>query len=141
MTEERVQITASGMAAMSVAIAATVRAGERVVLHSPAWPNVGNSALLRGATIDELTLTARADGGFRMDLDRLDTMLDGARAFILNSPNNPTGWTATHDELVAILEIARRRGVWLIADEVYSRLIYSDAPAAPSVLDVAAPDD
>lgn len=139
--EERVQVTASGMAAMSVAIAATVRAGERVVLHSPAWPNVGNAALLRGAEVDELTLDARPDGGFRMDLDRLDAMLDGARAFILNSPNNPTGWTATHDELVAIVEIVRRRGVWLIADEVYSRLIYSDAPAAPSVLDVATPDD
>ena len=44
-----------------------------------------------------------------MDLDRLDAMLEGARAFILNSPNNPTGWTATRDELAAILEIARRR--------------------------------
>ena len=141
VAEERVQITASGMAAMSVAIAATVRAGERVVLHSPAWPNVGNSVLLRGALIDELTLTARPDGGFSIDLDRLDAMLEGARAFILNSPNNPTGWTATHDELAAILQIARRRGVWLIADEVYSRLIYSDAPAAPSMLDIATPDD
>jgi aspartate aminotransferase len=139
--EERAQVTASGMAAMSVAIAATVRAGERVVLHSPAWPNVGNSARLRGAEINELTLTARADGGFSLDLDRLDAMLEGARAFILNSPNNPTGWTATHDELVAIIEIVRRRGVWLIADEVYSRLIYSDARAAPSILDVAEPDD
>ena len=50
-----------------------------------------------------------------MDFDRLDAMLDGARAFILNSPNNPTGWTATRDELAAILEIARRRRVWLIS--------------------------
>ena len=141
VAEERVQVTASGMTAVSVAIAATVRAGERVVLHSPAWPNVGNSARLRGAVVDELILTARPDGGFSMDLDRLDKMLEGARAFILNSPNNPTGWTATHDEVAAILEIARRRGVWLIADEVYSRLIYSDAPAAASVLDIAEPDD
>ena len=41
----------------------------------------------------------------------------------------------------AILEIARRRGVWLISDEVYSRLVYDGAPAAPSLLDVAEPDD
>ena len=76
-----------------------------------------------------------------MDLDRLDAMLQGARAFILNSPNNPTGWTATREELATILEIARRRRVWLIADEVYSRLVYDGAPAAPSMLDVAEPDD
>ena len=141
VAEERIQITASGMTAVSVALAATVRAGDRVVLHSPSWPNVGNAARLRGARVDELALTALPEGGFRMDFDRLDAMLDGARVFILNSPNNPTGWTATREELTTILEITRRRGVWLIADEVYSRLVYDDTPAAPSMLDVAEPDD
>ena len=141
VAEERIQVTASGMAAVSTALAATVRAGDRVVLHSPAWPNVGNAARLRGAQVDELPLTALPEGGFRLDLDRLDAMLDGARAFILNSPNNPTGWTATLDELATILEIARRRRVWLISDEVYSRLVYDGLAAAPSLLDVAEPDD
>ncbi len=141
VAEPRVQITASGMTAVAVALAATVRAGDRVVLHSPAWPNVGNAARLRGAQVDELALTASPDGAFRMDFDRLDAMLLGARAFILNSPNNPTGWTATRDELRTVLDIARRRGVWLIADEVYSRLIYDNTPAAPSLLDVADPED
>jgi aspartate/methionine/tyrosine aminotransferase len=61
--------------------------------------------------------------------------------FVLNSPNNPTGWTASAADLRAILDIARRRGVWLISDEVYSRLVYDGAPAAPSLLDIAAPDD
>lgn len=141
VSEQRIQITASGMTAVSVALAATVRAGDRVLLHSPSWPNIGNAARLRGAQVDELDLTALPDGGFRLDLDRLDAMLQGARAFILNSPNNPTGWTATRDELLAILEITRRRRVWLIADEVYSRLVYNGAAAAPSMLDVAQPDD
>jgi aspartate/methionine/tyrosine aminotransferase len=141
VAEDRIQITASGMTAVSVALAATVRAGDRVVLHSPSWPNVGNAARLRGAQVDELALIALPEGGFRMDFDRLDAMLEGARALILNSPNNPTGWTATRDELAIILDIARRRGVWLIADEVYSRLVYDGAPAAPSLLDVADPDD
>ena len=72
VAETRVQVSASGMSAMSVALAATVRAGERVVLHSPAWPNVGNAALLRQAEVVELELTALPDGGFSMDFDRLD---------------------------------------------------------------------
>src|SRR5262249_46807602 len=124
LTETRIQVTASGMTAVSIALTATVRAGERVVLHGPSWPNVGNAARLRGAEVEELPLTALPEGGFRMDLNRLDAMLAGARAFILNSPNNTTGWTATHDELTTILGIARRRRVWVISDEVYSRLIY-----------------
>ncbi|HEY3849024.1 MAG TPA: pyridoxal phosphate-dependent aminotransferase [Acetobacteraceae bacterium] len=141
VAEDRIQVAASGMAAVSVALAATVRAGDRVVVHSPLWPNIGNAVLLRGAKLDALDLTAEADGTFRLDLDRLDTMLRGARAFILNSPNNPTGWTATREELRAILEMARRHGVWLISDEVYSRLVYDGSQAAPSLLDVAEPDD
>jgi aspartate/methionine/tyrosine aminotransferase len=129
------------MTAVSIALAAAVRPGDRVVMHSPAWPNVGNAARLRGAEVDELPLTVLPEGGFRLDFDRLDAMLEGAQAFILNSPNNPTGWTATRDELATILEIARRRRVWLISDEVYSRLVYDGAAAAPSLLDVAEPHD
>ena len=141
VAELRVQVSASGMSAMSVALAATVRAGQRVVLHSPAWPNVGNAVLLRGAEVVELELTALPDGRFSMDFDRLDTLLQGARAFILNSPNNPTGWTATHDELATILALCRKHGTWLISDEVYSRLVYDGSTAAPSILDLAEPDD
>jgi aspartate/methionine/tyrosine aminotransferase len=140
--ESRVVVTASGMAAVTIALAATVRAGQRVVLHAPSWPNMGNAARMRGAEVVELPLDARADGRFALDLDRLDAVLGGARAFLLNSPNNPTGWTATEDELRAILAICRRHGTWLISDEVYSRLIYDPArAAAPSLLDVADPDD
>jgi aspartate/methionine/tyrosine aminotransferase len=110
-------------------------------MHSPAWPNVGNAARLRGAELVEMPLESLPEGGFRMDMGRLESLLPGSRAFLLNTPNNPTGWTATTDELATILEFCRRHGVWLISDEVYSRLIYDGAPAAPSLLDVAEPDD
>jgi aspartate/methionine/tyrosine aminotransferase len=141
VTEERIQVTASGMAAVSVALAAIVRTGQRVVLHTPAWPNVENAALLRGAVVEEIGLDENPGGGFSLDLARLDAVLAGARAFILNSPNNPTGWTATRAELADILAICRRHGVWLISDEVYSRLVYDGTEAAPSLLDIAEPDD
>ncbi len=141
VTETRVQVTASGMAAMNIALAAIVQAGQRVVLHEPVWPNIANAARVRGALVDPIDLLALEDGRFRLDLDRLDAKLEGARVFILNSPNNPTGWTATLSEFEAILAICRRRGVWLISDEVYSRLVYDGSAAAPSVLDIADPDD
>ena len=139
--EARVQVTGSGMAALNVALAAVVRAGERVIVHAPIWPNIPNLVRLRGAELDMIALEPLPDGTFRLDPERLEARLAGARAFVLNSPNNPTGWTATHAELAAILDICRRHHVWLLADEVYSRLTYDGTPAAPSVLDVAGPDD
>jgi aspartate aminotransferase len=139
--EDRVIVTASGMAALAIALSAILRAGDRVVLHEPAWPNAGNAARLRGADVLPLALEAKPDGRFHLDLDKLDRALAGARCFILNSPNNPTGWTATHEELRDILALCRRHGCWLISDEVYSRLVYDGSDAAPSILDIAEPDD
>ena len=141
VTEDRVQVTASGMTAVAVALSAILRPGDRVVMHMPLWPNLPNAARLRGARIDEIALDAAGDGGFRLDLERLAGKLPGARALVLNTPNNPTGWTATAGELETILAICRRHGVWLVSDEVYSRLVYDGSAAAPSLLDVATPED
>ncbi len=49
--EGRVMVTASGMAALPIGLSAILRAGDRVVLHEPAWPNAGNAARLRGAKV------------------------------------------------------------------------------------------
>ena len=141
VAESRIQVTASGMAAISVAMNAVVRAGQRVVVISPVWPNIANAARLRGAVVEQIGLDPTEDGGFRLDLDRLDAILDGARALVLNSPGNPTGWTATEVELRAIHAIAKRHGTWIISDEVYSRLVYDGRDAAPSLLDIAEPGD
>jgi aspartate/methionine/tyrosine aminotransferase len=141
VAESRVVVTASGMAAINVAFSALLRPCDRVLIHTPLWPNMANGARLRGGAIEEIPLESRDDGGFRLDLDRLDAMLPGVRVFVLNSPSNPTGWTATAEEVAAILALCRRHGAWLLSDEVYSRITYDGAPAAPSVLDAAEPDD
>ncbi|WP_035643295.1 pyridoxal phosphate-dependent aminotransferase [Bradyrhizobium sp. ORS 375] len=139
--EDRVQVVASGMAAISVALAFTVRAGDRVLVHGPVWPNILNAARLRQAQVTQVALRTDGSGKFMLDMDELSSALPGHRVFILNSPNNPTGWTATREELQEILALCRRHDVWLISDEVYSRLVYSGAHAAPSLLDIISGDD
>lgn len=139
--EERVQITGSGMAAVNIAMAALLRPGDRLVHVTPAWPNSANAARMRGAEVEEFPLTPTPAGGFALDLDRLAARLPGARALFVNSPSNPTGWTATADDLAALLALCRAQGVWLIADEVYGSLVYDGAARAPSVLGLAAPED
>jgi aspartate/methionine/tyrosine aminotransferase len=139
--ETRIQVTASGMTAVSVAFAALLRPGDRVVLHEPLWPNMANAAVLRGAVLDRVALDQGEDGGFRLDVGRVVERLPGARVLVVNSPNNPTGWTATSEELAQLLDACRKHGVWLVSDEVYSQLVYGGAPAAPSLLDIAEPDD
>ncbi len=138
--EGRVQVTGSGMAAVHVAMSAVLKPGDRLVHLTPAWPNSANAARMRGALVEEFPLDATQAGGFRLDLDRLAARLAGARALWVNSPSNPTGWTAEAGELRAVLDICRATGTWLIADEVYNRLVY-DGPRAPSILDICTPED
>jgi aspartate/methionine/tyrosine aminotransferase len=138
--EARVQVTGSGMAAVNVAMAAILRPGDRLVHVTPAWPNSANAARMRHAEVEEFPLTGTPDGGFTLDLERLALRLVGARAFFINSPSNPTGWTATPEEMRTILALCRATGTWLIADEVYNRLVYNGMQAA-SILDLATPDD
>jgi aspartate/methionine/tyrosine aminotransferase len=65
------------------------------------------------------------------------------RLLVLNSPNNPTGWTLNRQEQQAILEKCRSTGTWILADEVYESLYFLDSQnhCAPSFLDIAQPAD
>ncbi len=138
--EARVQVTGSGMAAVHVAMAAVLRPGDRLVHLTHAWPNSMNAGRMRGAEVEEFPLTPTLEGGFTLDLDRLAARLVGARAVWVNSPSNPTGWTATAADMAAVLQICRTTGTWLIADEVYNRLVY-DGERAASILDICTPED
>src|SRR5690606_21931714 len=62
------------------------------------------------------------------------------KALFINTPSNPTGWTASHDVLKEILELARKHGIWIIADEIYALYHYGEK-RAPSFLDIKDEDD
>jgi len=58
------------------------------------------------------------------------------RALFVVTPSNPTGWTATREDLVALLALARRHGLWIIADETMRGSGMAQGRAPPSFYDV-----
>jgi aspartate/methionine/tyrosine aminotransferase len=138
---ERFFVTGGGMQAIQIAITATAGTGNEMILLTPAWPNFAGAAGIGGATPVEVPLDF--DGTtWSLDIDRLRAAITPrTRAIFINSPSNPTGWTATEDDLRAILEIVRGAGCWIIADEVYSRFVFDGAARAPSFYDVMEEDD
>jgi len=139
---ERIAVTASGMSALMIAVQALVGAGDSVVAVTPLWPNLTEIPKILGARVTTVPL-AFTPRGFALDVDRLLAALrPGTRVLLLNSPNNPTGWTIDAAAQAALLAHCRRHGIWIVADDVYERLYFRDeAAAAPSFLDVASPDD
>jgi len=77
---------------------------------------------------------------WHIDLDQLfNSVTDKTKAICLNSPSNPIGWVASIEDLTAVRDFARRRGLWIIADEVYSRFYYPESGGvgrSPSFLDI-----
>src|SRR5918996_151153 len=69
---------------------------------------------------------------YTIDFDALERAVSPRTKLLLyTSPSNPLGWVATDEEQTKLLDFARRHGLWLMADEVYDRLNYPDAPPQP----------
>lgn len=139
---DRIAITSSGDSALMVACELLLDAGDEVVAVTPVWPNLVWQPRIMGAQVREVSLRP-VDGRWQLDLAELfEAVTPATRLLIVNSPNNPTGWTLSAAEQGQILEHCRKTGTWILADEVYERLYYAgDRPAAPSFLDQALPDD
>jgi aspartate/methionine/tyrosine aminotransferase len=140
----RIAITSGGVNALMLAAQALIDAGDEVVAVTPVWPNLTAQALVMGANLKCVALRP-VNGQWQLDMAALKAAITPAtRMLIVNSPNNPTGWTLSRAEQAEILAHCRATGTWVLADEVYERLYYeSDTPngCAPSFLDMAEPDD
>jgi aspartate/methionine/tyrosine aminotransferase len=138
---DHVAVTASGMSALMLSVEALVAPGDRVVVVTPLWPNLVEIPKILSASVVCVPL-AFTPVGWTLDVDRLLAALTpDTRVLLINSPNNPTGWTIDRVSQQAILAHCRTRGIWIIADDVYERLVYDGSACAPSFLDLAAPED
>ena len=134
----RIAVTASGMSALMLTVQALVDPGDRVVAVTPLWPNLIGVPRILSADVERVSLSF-GPSGWSLDVDRLLAALTpGTRALLLNSPNNPTGWTIDRQAQRAVFDHCDRHGIWIVADDVYERLYYGeDAACAPSFLDFA----
>jgi aspartate/methionine/tyrosine aminotransferase len=134
-SRERFFVTGGGMQAIQIAMRLVSGPGDEVIVPTPAWPNFTAAIGISGGTPVALPMSFGNDG-WTLDLDRLeDAITERTRAIVINSPSNPTGWTATREELSAVLALARSRGLWIVADEIYGRFYYNGV-RAPSFHDI-----
>lgn len=141
---ERIAVTSSGVSALMLIAQAILDPGDRVVAVTPLWPNLTEIPKILGAQVVPVPL--RFGQTWELDLQQLlDALTPGTKAVFINSPNNPTGWVIRREQQTAILEHCRRHGIWILADDVYERLVYENEAdgraCAPSFLDLAAERD
>ena len=131
-------VTSGGMQAIQTIVQMIAGEGDEIIIPTPAWPNYAGTLRILGTRPVEVPM-AFTNGRWTLDLDRLfDAITPRTRAIAINSPSNPVGWTATRDELIAVRDECRRRGLWILGDEVYTRFYYGEEgeTRAPSFLDI-----
>jgi aspartate/methionine/tyrosine aminotransferase len=120
-TFEDTIVTAGGSPAICIAIAATCAAGDSIVLPDPSWPNYQ----LFAARVGVESRRYCQDVGQELDLEAIEALIDGStKLVVLNSPGNPTGHLLTRAETEAIVDLAARRGIWILSDEAYESIVF-----------------
>ena len=139
---ERIAVTSSGVNALMLATQLLAGAGDEVVAVVPVWPNLTQQPTMMGAQVKRVAITPDAQGVWHLDVQALTAAItDKTKVLLVNSPNNPTGWTLKTDEQRVLLEHCRRTGTWIVADEVYERMWFGAGRCAPSFLDIASAQD
>ena len=124
---DEVVITAGGKQALHHAALALFGPGDEVITHMPGWPTLVEQIKLADAK--PVIVRARAENGFALTAAMfLAAVTPRTRAIILNSPGNPTGALLSEAEARILAAEAARRGLWIVIDLCYERLIYDGVP-------------
>jgi aspartate aminotransferase len=121
---EQVIVAPGCKMALSLAMMALIEAGDEVLYPDPGFPIY--PSFTRGLGGRAVSYTLREENRFQPDLDEIASKITlKTRVLIFNSPNNPTGTVFSDARLEGIAELARKHDLWVIADEVYARILSS----------------
>jgi aspartate aminotransferase/aminotransferase len=127
--DRQVLITAGTSGGLLLALCCVVDPGDEVIIFDPYFIMYRNLATLAGG----VSVLVDTYPEFRIDARQVEAVLtERTKCVVINSPANPTGAVATADEMRALAELCRRRGVLLISDEVYRTFCFDRAFATPA---------
>ena len=131
---EQVLVHAGAEEAIFAFMHCALESGDEVVVHLPGYQSLHEVARAIGATV--MPWQADPATGWSLDPERLESLITPrTKAIVINCPHNPTGYLMPRAAFEATVEIARRHGLLLFADEVYRGLEYDPADRLPAVCD------
>ncbi|NIM01063.1 MAG: aminotransferase class I/II-fold pyridoxal phosphate-dependent enzyme [Acidobacteria bacterium] len=119
----QILVSPGAKASLYFACMTLIDPGDEVIVPSPYWVTYPEQVRLAGGK--PVFVPCRGEDGFRLDPDRLQAAITGkTRVLILNDPSNPTGASYSEEQLRPLAELCERHDLWIVADEIYSRLLY-----------------
>src|SRR5215469_894659 len=119
-------INCGGKHSLFNVIHALINSGDEVLILAPYW--VSYPEIVKCADGTPVILETSAESGFIPRASEIEKAITPrTKILIVNSPSNPTGAVIPEDEFAKILDVARKRGVWVLSDECYSHFVYGSA--------------
>ena len=117
-------VTASGAKHnVYIALRALIDPGDEVILPAPYWVSYTEMVSICGGV--PVIVEATEESGFKISAAQLEAAVtEQSKCFILNNPSNPTGMLYTKQELKALAEVCKKHDLYVVADEIYSSLVY-----------------
>jgi len=113
-----------------------VNPGDEVIYQDPGYPTYGSVTSFLGA--ESVLVPLLEENEFRMNPDDIkDRITKKTKLIIVNSPQNPTGSVMTKSELDDIAELAEEHDVFVVSDEIYSKMTYDTTHYSPTARDEA----
>ena len=126
VSAENIVITPGAKQALLYSFMITTMPGDEGILLAPSWASYEPMLEFIGAI--PVHVPVRKDN-FHPDLDAIrSSITNKTKMILLNSPNNPTGAVFTPDEIAEIVDIAVEHDLWIVSDEIYARLNWTDYP-------------
>ena len=126
-TTAEVICSAGGKQALFNSVLALFGPGDEVITHMPGWPTLVEQIKLAEAT--PVIVRAHIENGFTLTAASfLEAITPRTRGIIINSPGNPTGALIAEADLEEIAREAARRGIWILLDLCYDKLVYDPVP-------------
>ena len=122
-------VSSGGKQSLFYAFLALLERGDEVLIPSPAWLSYPELVRVAGGRPRFVKTTART--GYKLTPAQLEKAIrPRSKVLVLNYPSNPTGAVYSASELRALGEAAVAHGLWIVADEMYERMVYTDEPFA-----------
>ena len=120
-------ITVGGSEGIDLALRALVNPGDEVIIPEPSYVSYVPCATLTGAV--PVIINLKNENSFKLTAAELEEHItDKSKVLILSFPNNPTGAIMTREDLEPIAELAIKHDLYVISDEIYSELTYTEEP-------------
>ena len=120
---DQILVSPGAKASLYFACMALLDPGDEVLVPSPYW--VSYPEQIRLAQAEPVFVSCEEQSGFKLTVEQLERATTArTKLIMLNYPSNPTGACYTRDELQPLADFCVRRNLWILADEIYSRLLF-----------------